>query len=35
VRLAFKFVDGFLVGAKGTIVKLGIYGFTPENICLL
>jgi len=28
-------VDGFLVGDRGTLVRLGVHGFTPPKICLL
>ncbi|MDC3986085.1 hypothetical protein [Polyangium jinanense] len=33
--VAYELVDGFLVGDQGTIVHLGVEGFTPMHICLL
>ncbi|MDI1433494.1 hypothetical protein [Polyangium sorediatum] len=33
--VAYELTDGFLVGARGTIVHLAIEGFTPPHICLL
>lgn len=31
----YELVDGFFVGEKGTIVKMGVLGFVPPLICLL
>ena len=32
---SYNLVDGFLVGEKGTIVKVGVLGFVPPRMCLL
>jgi len=33
--VVYDLVDGFLVGDRGTLVRLGVHGFTPPKICLL